>query len=172
MGCPVETAGDAVLSFEERAARVRAARELRSEIAALEAAHGGNPYTDFILHHGHRPSPEQAATIGCLMGVRVRAADGTLQPQPTTAEKAKARKAKHFRQTEADYIDQIVRFRCVLATLAQNDGDPADIIRYMDPLFGDAAAIREHLAHAVQWINRFAEEWDREQETHGGQGQV
>lgn len=75
-------------------------------------------------------------------------------------------------QTESDYIDEILRFRCALVNLAQNDSDPAVVIRYMDPLFGDVPLIREHLDHAVRWINRFAEEWSREQTTHGSPRQV
>ena len=71
---------------------------------------------------------------------------------------------------ESDYIDEIVRFRSALVNLAENGSDPATLIRYMDPLFGDAQVIREYLYRAVRWINRFAEEWDREQKTHGSPG--
>jgi len=94
--------------------------------------------------------------------------DGTGHPRPAKAP----RKEKRRRQTESDYIDEILRFRCALANLAENNGDPEDLIRYMDPLFGDALVIRKHLHHAVRWINRFAEEWDREQTTHGSPGQI
>jgi hypothetical protein len=83
-----------------------------------------------------------------------------------------ARKKKQSPETESDYIDEILRFRCALANLAQNHSDPAALIRYMDPLFGDVPVIREHLAHAVRWINRFAKEWDREQTTHGSPRQI
>jgi hypothetical protein len=69
--------------------------------------------------------------------------------------------------SESDYIDEILRFRCALVNLAENESDPATLIRYMDPLFGDALVIREYLHRAACWINRFAEEWDREQKTHG-----
>jgi hypothetical protein len=165
-------AGAEIVSFGDASARLRSARELRAEAAALCDAHGSNPYTDFLLLHGRRPDHNQAASIGRLMGVQVRAADGTLQPQRTKAEKAAARLAKHRHQTEDDYIDQILRLRCALANLAQNESDPAVVIRYMDPLFGDAAVIREHLGHAMRWLNQFAEELGREQETRGGPGQV
>ena|SRR5579872_1572975 len=90
----------------------------------------------------------------------------TSQPKPSNAR----RKRKQSPPTEDDYIDEILRFRCALANLAENNSDPAEIIRYMDPLFGDAEVIREHLHHAVRWINKFAEEWDREQTTHGNAG--
>jgi hypothetical protein len=97
---------------------------------------------------------------------RARPLDDARQPKRPT------RREKPRRSAEGDYIDEIVRFRCALANLAENKGDPADLIRYMDPLFGDAVVIREHLHHAVRWINRFAEEWDREQTTHGSARQV
>jgi hypothetical protein len=86
--------------------------------------------------------------------------------------KGSKRRKKRREPSEGDYLDEIIRFRCALMNLAENNGDPVDIIRYMDPLFGDAMVIRQHLYHAVRWINRFAEEWDREQRTHGNTGQV
>jgi hypothetical protein len=165
-------AGADVVEFAEVARRVRSERELRTEAAGLVESHGPNAYSDFLLRNARRPTRDEAATIGRLMGVRVRAADGTLQPQKAKADRAAARRAKQRQRTESDYIDQILRFRCALANLSQNDGDPADVIRYMDPLFGDILVIREQLSHAVQWINRFAEEWRRKQETCGGAGQV
>jgi hypothetical protein len=166
--CPVDAGNSTVLDFEQNAARIRLTRELRAEAVTLTASHGINPYSDFILAHCRRPDRDQAATIGRLMGIQVRASDGTLQPRRAKVERNR-RDAKRREQTQDDYVDQILRLRCALANLAQNEGDPAAVIRYIDPLFGDASVIREHLAHAVQWINRFAEEWGREQETHGGQ---
>lgn len=164
---PLETGGT-VLDFEQNVARIRLVRELQAEAVALTASHGINPYSDFLSRYCCRPDRDQAATIGRLMGIQVRASDGTLQPRLTRAERTAA-SAKRRTLTEDEYVDQILRLRCALANLAQNQGDPAVVIRYIDPLFGDASVIREHLAHAVQWINRFAEEWGREQETHGGQ---
>jgi hypothetical protein len=164
--------GGAVVNFEESAARIRSTRDGRAEAATLALTHGTNLYTDFVMRHGRRPDRKQAATIGRLMGVQVRAADGTMQPLRTKADKKAARAAKDAERTEDDYIDQILKLRCALANLAEIEGDPAVVIRYMDPLFGDASVIREHLAQAVIWINRFAEEWGREQETRGGPGRV
>jgi len=93
-----------------------------------------------------------------------------LEAQSATLQNSSERVAEQ--RTEADYIDEILRFRCALVNLAANNSDPADIIRYMDPLFGDVPVIRAHLAHAVRWINRFAEEWGHEQNTHGSSGEV
>lgn len=161
------SAGAEVVAFGDAATKLR---ELRSEAAALRSVHGENAYSDFVLKHLRRPDRDQAAAIGRLMGVRVRAADGTLQPEPTKAERVAARKSRRQQRVENDYVDQILRFRCALANLAQNNSDPADLIRYMDPLFGDELVIREQIAHAVQWINRFAGELGREQATRGSSG--
>lgn len=150
----------------------RPSSELRAEAASFTERFGKNPYTDFLLANGVRPGRDQSAAIGRLMGVRVRAADGSLQPKLTKAEQTAARQAKQFQQTEADYLDQILRFRCALEQLAKNDGDPAEVIAYINPLFGDASVIREKLDHAVQWINRFAKEWNREQESRGDPRQI
>jgi hypothetical protein len=157
-----------IVDFAEAAARLRSERELQIEAKVLQESCGPNPYSDFLLKNGQRPSRKEAKTIGRLMGVRVRASDGTLQPQPTKVESSVARRARDCQQTEDDYVDQILRLRSALAKLSQNRGDPAVVIRYMDPLFGDDSVIREQIAHAVRWINRFAEELGCEQEPRGG----
>jgi hypothetical protein len=160
--------GAEIVHFGEASARVRLEREARAEAAAFVAAHGRNLYSDFLLRHGRRPSRKEAAAIGRLIGVRVRAADGTLQPRRSKADKAAARYAK----TENDYLDQVLRLRCALANFAQIGGDPSEIIQYIDPTFDDVSLIREQLAHAAHLITRLMEGWDREQETRGGPRQI
>jgi hypothetical protein len=64
-----------VLDFE-------AARELRIEIQSIEAVHGPNAYSDYLRKHGRRPDPATAKTIGRVLGGRVKAADGSMQPRP------------------------------------------------------------------------------------------
>jgi hypothetical protein len=170
---PSETDDNKVLSFEQNAMRIRLARELRTDAAALTASHGINPYSDFIQRYGCRPNCDQASAIGRLMGIQVRASDGTLQPRRTKKRKsAAAKNARSCEQTQDEYVDQILRLRSALTNLAKIESDPKVVIGYIDPLFGDASVIREHLAHAVHWINRFAKEWGLEQETHGGQRPV
>ncbi len=58
------------------------ARELRVEIETLEAQYGPNAYSDYLRKHGRRPEPVTAATIGKVLGGRVKADDGSMQPQP------------------------------------------------------------------------------------------
>jgi hypothetical protein len=164
---PVDGGAD-VVNFAAAAAR----RDMRAEAAALVAAHGRNPYSDFILRQGCRPDCNQASAIGRLMGIRVRAADGSLQPRRTKAEQATERLAKGRRKTEGDYLEQVLRLRGALVSLANNEDDPAAVIPYIDPMFGDDSVIREHLDRAVKWINRFAEEWGRDQESRGGPQQI
>jgi hypothetical protein len=79
--------GTGVVALAEATAQTRAQRELRAKMAAIAAANGANAYTDFILKHGRRPDPVDAAVIGRLLGKRVRASDGTMQPQPSKAER-------------------------------------------------------------------------------------
>jgi hypothetical protein len=157
-----------VVSFESAAPLARVRRDLRAEAVALADARGANLYSEFLIRNGRRPERAEAAAIGRLMGQRVRAADGTLQPRQIKAEKAATKREKSQRQKDAERLNQIVRLRCALANLAANQDDPADVIAYIDPLFDDSALIREQLTHAVNWMNRFAEELGREQETRGG----
>jgi hypothetical protein len=59
----------------------RGVTELQAEAGALEVWHGPNLYADFLRKHDRRPDPVTAATIGKLMGTRVRADDGSMQPK-------------------------------------------------------------------------------------------
>lgn len=57
-----------------------AAQELRIEIECIEAIHGPNAYSDYLRKYGRRPDPATAAAIGSILGGRVKASDGTMQP--------------------------------------------------------------------------------------------
>jgi hypothetical protein len=162
----MRSVGDTIIGIAELAE----ARKLRAEAQDLIRARGSNPYADYLLKHYRRPGRKEAAAIGRLLGEQVRASDGSLQPKYSQRERALAKKAGLQKAAENDKLDQLIRLRSALASLAKNDGDPADIIRQVDPLFGDESAIREQLSHAVRWLNRFATEWDREQGPHRGQG--
>ncbi|MGA9796298.1 MAG: hypothetical protein WBQ17_12275 [Rhizomicrobium sp.] len=65
---------DRVLSFEM-------AQELRIEIECIEAVHGTNVYSEYLRKYGRRPDPPTAATIGTILGGRVKASDGSMQPR-------------------------------------------------------------------------------------------
>ena len=58
-----------------------AAHELRIEIECIEALHGPNAYSKYLRKHGRRPDPATAAVIGDILGGRVKASDGSMQPR-------------------------------------------------------------------------------------------
>lgn len=58
--------------------------DLAAEAMALDVWHGRTIYADFLREHNRRPDPAQAAAIGKIMGTRVRASDGSMQPKPAS----------------------------------------------------------------------------------------
>lgn len=58
-----------------------AVRDLMVEAEGIEATYGPNAYADYLRKHHRYPSPEEAATIGKMLGGRVRASDGSMQPK-------------------------------------------------------------------------------------------
>jgi hypothetical protein len=153
----VETA-DSVVSFDEAAAHLGEREALHTEAAEIEATFGKNAYSDFLRQHGQRPEPNQAATLGILLGWRVRASDGSMQPRLTKAERDATRAARTKERHKAKYRRQVARLREALLSLAETVDSPADVIEYIDTRF-DEPMIREHLHHAVEWLSRFAQEW-------------
>ena len=59
---------------------LQTARDLRIEAGGLEAEHGPNPYSQYLRQKGRRPDRATATAIGLLLGGRVRADDGSMQP--------------------------------------------------------------------------------------------
>ena len=55
-------------------------RDLMVAAEGIEATYGPNAYVDYLRKHHRYPSPEEAATLGKLLGGRVRASDGSMQP--------------------------------------------------------------------------------------------
>jgi hypothetical protein len=114
-------------------------------------------YTDFILKHGHMPDRSQAAAIGKLLGKRVRAADGSLQPPKSKSEKAAAKKTRRIDQDEETIDANLNRAIDAIALLAQNEGDPIALIHRMSPMEQDE--ISENIEKAVKWLIRFSNDW-------------
>jgi hypothetical protein len=125
-------------------------RQLLAEAAVLVDAYGPNAYSDYLVKHGCRPGRKVAATIGRLIGVRVKAADGTMQPPRAKGEKV-ARAALHRKW------DHIARLRSALAQLAQNEDSPDSIIQSI--VSTDRAEIGENLEKSLEWLIRFADHW-------------
>jgi uncharacterized membrane protein len=154
------TTGADVVPFEAASRRSGQASGLKAEVAAIEAWYGRNAYTVFLAKHGCRPDPGQAATIGRLIGARVKAADGRLYPAPGAAERKALRKARQEAAGAAKDALEVIRLRKAIAGLAANTRDPADVIKGLCPEI-DEPDIREQLQDAIGWLSRFAEEWQR-----------
>ncbi len=134
------------------------ARDLRSEIEAIEAWYGPNAYCSYLRKHGRRPKPEEAASIGRLLGGRVEADDGSMQPPLNDSDRAVIRGIKSRREAFARRYDHIMRLRTAIAALAENEDDPAAVI-------GDGSCVLNELEIDAQldialcWLKRFAEHW-------------
>lgn len=136
-----------------------AASDLRSEAQLFALRHGPNAYSEFLLKYGRRPDAGQATCIGRLIGVRVRASDGTLRPQLTKAEREEVRKERRLWRERRRKLEHLARLSAALSHLADNEDDPASVI-------GEISAfceleIVEKLEKSVQWLNRFAEEFSK-----------
>jgi hypothetical protein len=162
---PNEAVRSVVIPLGDASEVNRGRRLLASEAMALEAQHGKNPYSDYLLNHHKRPEPAEAATIGRLMGGRVEAADGSLQPPLSKADRLALRGIKGRRAVASRRYDHILRLRAAIAALAQNQDDPADVIAGGSVLF-ECPEISLQLDLALCWLSRFAQEWhSREKET-------
>jgi hypothetical protein len=156
----------AILQLEPLA---KASRQLSADAAAFTEAYGPNAYSDYLLKHGCRPGRKVAATIGRLIGMRVKAADGTMQPPRTKAEQsARADLRRKW--------DHIARLRSALAQLAQNEDSPASIVECI--VSADRAEIGANLEKSLAWLRRFADQWhcygkeERPQATHNNSRSV
>jgi hypothetical protein len=131
--------------------------ELFLEAEKIEALNGPNPYSSFITKHRCRPDRDQASAIGRLMGARVRAADGSMQPILTKGERAAIQTIKKRRKEWSQQISHIHRTTAAIAALAQNKHEPSSVISYGRDVFLDST-LREQLEFALEWLNRFAQE--------------
>jgi hypothetical protein len=147
-----------VVFIHEAKEESRTADELRAEAEALEAWHGPNAYSNYLRKHGRRPDTEQAKTIGRLLGGRVQADDGSMQPPLSEADRAVIREIKARRRAAARRYDHILRLRDAIAALSENKDDPADVIGRGSCLL-NAPELGARLDAALCWLNRFAEEW-------------
>jgi hypothetical protein len=148
-----------------------AARDLRAEIETIEAWYGPNAYCSYLRKYGRRPKPEEAASIGRLLGGRVQADDGTMQPALNESDKAVLQGIKSRRQTYARRYDHIMRLKTALAALAENVDDPAQVIGEGSCVLIESE-IDAQLDSAVCWLKRFAEHWHgRKKETRAAGSQ-
>jgi len=143
--------------------------DLSLEADQIEALNGVNPYSTFLRKHGHRPDRTQASTIGRLMGARVRASDGTMQPKLSAGERAAIKSIKKRRKEWGQQVEHIRRTMAAIAALSENQHDPSTVIDYAADVFLDSA-IHEQLEIALNWLNRFAEESRRHEQGSRAKG--
>lgn len=124
---------------------------IKMEARAFEARHGKNPYSDFILSRGRRPDQNEAAGMGRMMNLRLRAADGSLQPKLTKAEKAAWRRFYRQKTETRQRHSELRRLRDAVRDLAAASISPVELSREID-------AIREHAIIALDYLSRFVEE--------------
>jgi hypothetical protein len=143
--------------------RTSAKRERRfddrnfGEIAdGVEAQYGKNTYSDFLRKHGRYPDKAQAAAIGKLLGGRVRASDGSLQPPLSKADREALKAIKQRRKDWSRRLDHVYRLESAISALAANEDSPEQVLSYFQDHANSAVLLQ--LEAAVSWLNRFAEE--------------
>ena len=99
-------------------------RQLLAEAEELESWYGLNAYSTYLRQHRRRPSRGEAASIGRLLGGRVRASDGSMQPRPSAAER-KARKARQ--EAFEHHYERAESLKAAIAALAEMS-DATDLI--------------------------------------------
>jgi hypothetical protein len=134
--------------------------ELLCEAARVEAACGSNAYSAFLRKHGCRPDQMQAATIGKLLGGRVRASDGTMQPPLSKADREVLRCIRQRRKDRARRLELVTRLRAAIETFSEmgmeiESGDVLNAAK--SDLY--TMEIREKIESAVFFLNRFAKEF-------------
>ncbi len=135
----------------------QATKDLRIEAESLTAEIGKNSYSEFLLKNGRRPDRTEAATIGRLLGRRVRAADGTLQPKLGKMARDAARDARRALEAEMRIDAELSRALDAVSFLAKNEIDPSPLIARISPV--EAEALTAQIEKAVLWLNRFANGW-------------
>lgn len=133
--------------------------ELRAEALAIEASHGKNPYSEFLIKHGKRPDSRQAAVIGRLLGGRVMASDGSMQPRLTKGEQAAVRDIRRRRKVWSQHSEHALLLGDAIIALSANEQDPIDLVDYLNIYF-DEQAISDQVEDALVWLQRFAKEWN------------
>lgn len=165
----IEDAGErelAPVEPDEAAGRAMEAEMLVVEARIVERRHGKNALSDYLRKHRRRPPPETAAGIGRLYGWRVKADDGKWYPPFTKRQKQLRREARERRKLERRFWGQVGALKTALACLAEMKDSPADVLEWVHSRL-DAPLIRDNLPAAIEWLQRFAQEWG-----DGGHGQA
>jgi hypothetical protein len=128
---------------------------LRSEARALEATYGHNAYSEFLLIRERRPTPTEAANIGRLLGARVRADDGTMQPPLSNADRAAAKIERQRVQREVAVYSRARKLTTALNYLAIQS-DLTETVRILRETL-DELPTADEVDSAICWLSRLAE---------------
>ena len=123
-------------------------------VEGLESLHGSNHYTRFIRNHGHLPDPEQASTLGMLMGQRVKADDGKLYPKRSKAERQLIDKARADQRAFDAYQEQSEEIRRAIEALARMAGS----LENFAPNGSNCIKISQNLHNALRSLIRITNE--------------
>jgi hypothetical protein len=151
----VHDGGDAVVDFGAANEAAQDQACLLSEARALQATYGRNAYSDFLQTRGRRPDPAEAATIGRLLGARVRSSDGSMQPPLSAAERAALRLERAEVRREVEKYSRIRRLKNALAYLS-DQSDPTEIIGVLRTQLDESVAAAQ-LDSAIRWLSRLSE---------------
>ena len=132
---------------------------LLKEASDLSDRYGKNPYSDFVLMNGCRPPAAVAAAIGKLLGTRLRASDGSLQPTKSKSERAADKMRRKLENSEKNIDENLNRVLDAIALIAQNHADPIALIHRISAF--EHEEIAGNLEKAVNWLTRFADQWHR-----------
>lgn len=133
---------------------LEAIRDLRTEAEVIEAWYGPNAYSQYIRQHYRRPDPETAADIGRLLGTRVEASDGSMQPPHNAADRAFLKSNKKRRKAYAQRRERLMRLKMALAALTEPVDNFEELAR--DAL-ADAPEMAASVDSAICYLKRFAE---------------
>lgn len=123
--------------------------QLLAEADKLISQIGPNPYSKFIRDHGRRPDAASAAGMGRLLGIRVRANDGTLQPV-----KHRAKGMPNAASQEAAGDADVNRLLDAVEKLAKIVNSPHFIVSRMTP--GERLLFSKLSLPALESLQRFA----------------
>lgn len=151
-------ADDRLLSFDALQDESRERSALRQEAARLSVAYGDNAYSKFLSEHGRRPDTAQAAVIGRLLGTRVRAADGTMQPVLSFDERESRRRSLKAHDESRALNRDIRRLKRAVADIA--DLASSSSVSVCISAAGESAVLRSQIDSVLDWLRRFAEAAD------------
>lgn len=122
---------------------------------------GTTAYSQFLIKHGREPSPEEATALGRAMGRQIMASDGRRYPALTKEQRAAIRARRKEVEAHSDVWRQAHALARAIETLEQigKERTPQEVVRHIEGLPREWLKIGERTENAVQWLRRFANEW-------------